>query len=84
MEIMIESNKYPWLDNVGEKGLAIYAKIKAQYEPECNGKILAIDVETGNAYMADRAAEALQLAQTEHPGNPCYVLRIGFDFVYQI
>lgn len=84
MEIMTETKKSRSLENVGERGLAIYEKIKAQYEPQYNGKILAIDIETGLAYMADRAAEAVQLSKDQNPDNPCYILRIGFDFVYMI
>lgn len=84
MEVMIESKrKYP-PEVMRGKGLAIYAAIKDQYEPQYNGKILAIDVEAGRVYMGDTVVEALGLAKSQCPDHPCYVIRVGFDYVYRV
>ena len=84
MEIMIESKKALPHGEIGRRGEEIYAAIKNQYEPQYNGKILAIDIETGKTYMADDVRGALQLLEAERPDDLCYVMRIGFDFVYQM
>jgi hypothetical protein len=79
MEIMTEDKKTLSSEEVAAKGVEIYEKIKSQYEPEHNGKFLVIDIETGKAYMSERAALAMQMADMEHPGHQGFVLRIGYE-----
>ena len=67
-------------DNVGERGEELYrAKIRAEVEiPENIGKMVIIDVETG-----DYAVDAIGLTSAHHllakrPGAQLYGIRIGF------
>ncbi|PIP63998.1 hypothetical protein CO083_04745 [Candidatus Roizmanbacteria bacterium CG_4_9_14_0_8_um_filter_34_12] len=64
---------------IADKGSKIYQKIKSRYEPKENGKFLAIDVESENAYLANTSADALVLAKKGHSDKIFYVVKIGFD-----
>ena len=64
---------------IAEKGAAIYAEKKAQYEPEHNGKFLAIEVESNKIYMGETSGIALEQARAENPGKLFYVVKVGFD-----
>ena len=59
----------------------IYEKIKSKYEPQDNGKFLAIDTESRDVYLADSTVEAVEAARTAHPNKVFYVVKIGFDYV---
>ncbi len=69
------------LQEIADKGTAFYQKIKNQYEPQDNGKFLAIEVETGNVSMADTSKEAVDQARAANPGKLFYVVKIGFNSV---
>ena len=85
MEIMIETKKNLSSEEVAAKASAIYATIKDQYEPEHKGKFLVIDVETGKAYMHERAALAMQMADRDGgAGNQGFVSRIGYDAAFTL
>ncbi len=68
-------------EEVAQKGAALYEQIKQQYEPNENGKFLAIEVESEDVYLADSTAEALIQARQQHPGKMFYVVKIGFNAI---
>ena len=68
------------IEKIASDGAKIYEKIKVQYEPNERGKFLAIEVESGKAYLATSSAEALELARTVHPEKLFYVVKIGYDY----
>lgn len=65
------------IQQLAEDGSRIYQGIKHQYEPQNNGKFLAIDTETKNAYLGNTTSEAVELAKTAHPNKVFYVVKIG-------
>lgn len=65
------------LQEIVDKGEKVYEQVKSQYEPQHNGKFLAIEVESGKAYMAEYSADAVVEAKKHHPGKLFYVLKIG-------
>ncbi len=67
------------LQKIANEGAKIYGQIKIKYEPKENGKFLAIDIDTKNAYLANTSAEAVELARQKHPKKVFYVVKIGFD-----
>ncbi|MFH0886670.1 MAG: hypothetical protein V1843_00735 [bacterium] len=69
------------IQKIAEKGEKIYERLKIKYEPRENGKFLAIDVDSGNEYLGNTSAEALELARSKHPNKIFYVVKIGFDVV---
>ncbi len=76
---MTDLAKNQHFEEIAEKGVAIYEKIKGEYEPKYNGKFLAIDVSSGKTYMADTSGEAIEKAKDENPDTLFYLVRIGFD-----
>lgn len=67
------------IQKIAEEGVKIYERIKIKYEPQEDGKFLAIDIESGNAYLGNSSAEALVLARQKHPNKVFYVVKIGFN-----
>ena len=67
------------LQKIADSGSAIYAGVKSKYEPQENGKFLAIDIESKDVYLAPTSAEAVVLAKAQHPEKVFYVVKIGFD-----
>ena len=67
------------IEHIVQEGKKIYEGIKAQYEPQHNGKFLAIDIDTKKAYMAETSAEAVQKARQDHADTVFYVVKIGYD-----
>lgn len=71
--------KTPDIQHIADEGARIYERIKERYEPHEKGKFLAIEVESGNAYLGTTSAEALVAAKQHDPGKMFYVVKIGFD-----
>lgn len=67
------------IHRIAQEGKRIYGQIKGQYDPKEKGKFLAIDVDSGNVYLADTSAEALVKAKENHPDKVFYVVKIGYD-----
>jgi hypothetical protein len=76
-----EMNQNPSLQEIADKGAAIYDTLKNEYESKAKGKFLAIEVESRNVYLGDSTIEALQQARLAYPGKLFYVVKIGFDSV---
>ena len=69
---------------VGRRGQEIYEqRLRAQIETEENiGKLLSIDVETGDYEIGDdRTLDAPLRLHQKHPGAAVYTLRIGYNAV---
>lgn len=67
------------LHEIVVKGKAVYERIQGNYGPEHKGKYLAIEPDSGRAYLGDRGVEAIEKAKMENPGKIFYILKIGFD-----
>ncbi len=65
------------IQKLAEAGAKIYETIKSQYEPAQNGKFLAIDTESKDAYIAKTSSEAVELARKAHTNKVFYVVKIG-------
>lgn len=72
------------IQKIAEEGAKIYQRIKVKYEPQHNGKFLAIDIDSGKEYLGNTSAEAVELARQHHPDKVFYVMKIGFDTVETI
>ena len=59
-------------------------RYRIEFEREHHGKFVAIDPETGMAYVGDSDTEALQKARSEAPDHLCYLIRVGFAAAYQM
>jgi hypothetical protein len=68
---------------VAAAGERLYRKLAPSYERE-QGKYLAIDVDTGKAYLAASPQEALRLAENADPTGSFHLVRIGFEGLYRV
>jgi hypothetical protein len=59
------------IQQLAEEGKRVYEEVKHKYEPQDNGKFLAIDVDTNS--------EAVEAAREAHPDKVFYVVKIGFS-----
>jgi hypothetical protein len=57
-------------------------RIRGEIEDRFDGKILAIDVETGAYEIDDDVLTAVHRIQEKFPGDPIYTMRIGYSGVY--
>lgn len=67
------------IQKIAEAGAKIYETIKSQYEPDKNGKFLAIDTDSKDVFIGNTSSEAVELARKVHPNKVFYVVKIGFS-----
>lgn len=67
------------IQKIAEEGTKIYESIRLQYEPAQNGKFLAIDIKSKDAYIGDTSSQAVESARRAHPNRIFYVVKIGFS-----
>ncbi len=60
------------------------AKFQADYEQRYSGQYAAIDVQSGDAYVADRPETATKDAELAGHEGPFYLIRIGHAGVYHL
>lgn len=77
--IMSEPIKGQSLQEIADKGAALYGTVKDKYELNSKGKFLAIEVEKGGFYIGDTSKEALEEARASNPGKLFYLVKIGFN-----
>ena len=76
---MDELIKNSSIQEIADKGTAIYEAIKDKYEPDNKGKFLAIEVENSDVSMGDTAREAIEKARVKNPEKLFYIVKIGFN-----
>jgi hypothetical protein len=70
-------------DEIARRGDEIYEKsIRSHVEREFDGKILALDVDSGDYEIDDTTLPAVDRLRLRHPNPEVYVLRIGHNAVY--
>jgi len=70
---------------VADAGEQLYLeKYKAEYEQKYHGKFVAIDVNSGEATIADSPDQALEQAKAAHPDGIFHLIRVGFKSAFEI
>ncbi len=72
------------LQKIVDEGEKIYEQIKSQYEPQQNGKFLAIEPESGKAYFGDEAIDARDAAKKDFPDKVFYLVKIGHGYIERL
>ena len=49
------------MEKIASEGTKIYEEIKSKYEPQDNGKYLAIEIDSKEVFLADNTAEKTSL-----------------------
>ena len=70
-------------EEIAQRGEGIYDRnIRAQVQDSYEGKILVINIETGEYEIADTTLQGADRLLAKHSDAPLYSLRIGYDAVY--
>ena len=68
-----------------QKAQAIYRKkLKPKLEGKYKGRIVAIDVESGDYFLGKTVLEAIEKGRKKHPGRIFYAVRIGYPAVHSL
>jgi len=66
-------------EEIAKRGEEIYQrKFQKQYEPSCNGKFFAIEIESEEGFLGDISVEAVEKAKEKYPQKIFYIKKIGF------
>ena len=60
-----------------KKAEEIYLNLKKDTEPSQNGKYIAIEVESGEHFIADTREEAVKASKTKYPDRIPFTRKIG-------
>lgn len=66
------------------KGKKIYKRLKSELEAKYKGKVIAIDVESGNYVIGEDELDAALNARRLFPDNVFYFIRIGYPVVHKL
>ena len=67
------------------KAEAIYRnKLKPKREGKYKGRIVAIDVDSGDFFVCKTVLEAIEKGRKKHPGKMFYAVRIGHRAVHSL
>ena len=67
------------------KAEAIYReKLKPKLERKYKGRIVAIDVDSGDYFLGKTVLEAIENGRRKHPGKIFYAVRIGYPAVHSL
>ena len=70
-------------EEIERRGQELYEQsLRARVEPGNEGKIIVIDIETGDYEIDDTMLAASRRALAKHPEAALWALRIGHDAVY--
>ena len=70
-------------EEIARRGEELYeTSIRGCVEAEFDGKIVAIDVDSGDYEVDETTLSAVDRLANRRPGAEVYVLRIGHDAVY--
>lgn len=65
-------------EEFARRGEEIYEEIKGIIEGEHKGEIVAIEIETGDYFIAPSVIKAVKKAKGKHPSKIFYIKRIGY------
>jgi hypothetical protein len=80
-----KSEEPPQTDDLAERGRRYYDEhLRAQLEPEHNGRFCAIEPESGAYFLGRTGLEALRAGHEALPGKRLCLMRVGHKFAYRV
>jgi hypothetical protein len=74
----------PSTQDIAQRGEAIYKeKYQEEFEKSCNGKFVAVNVNTGDATVADTSSEAIRIALEKDPSGLFHLMRVGYQAAFE-
>lgn len=72
-------------DEIARRGEELYERsVRAQVEPESDGRFLALDVDSGDYEIADEALAATTRLRKRRPGAVTYLVRVGYPTAFRL
>ena len=72
-------------DEIARRGEELYERsVRAQVEPESDGRFLAMDVDSGDYEIADEAIAATTRLRKRRPGAVTYLVRVGYPTAFRL
>jgi len=69
---------------IATKGQEIYnQKLQEKLEPECQGQIVAIEIDSEDYFLGTSVVKALKKAKKKYPDKLFYLVRVGFPAVHK-
>ncbi|MBI4232742.1 hypothetical protein HY605_05935 [Candidatus Peregrinibacteria bacterium] len=65
-----------------EKADEIYERIKGDLEKQYKGRIVAVEIESGEYFIGDTVLQAYNKGIEKHPGKTFVYKRVGFSAVH--
>jgi hypothetical protein len=79
---MATYSSFPAAGGLGQRAQELYDRLRPEIEtPENIGKLIVIDVESGDYEIDDMGIETSRRLQQRHPNATLYALRIGYKAV---
>jgi hypothetical protein len=73
------------LKRLSEEGERIYhEKLKSLLEPQYRGKIVAIEVESGDYFVEDSVVKAALKAKAKYPDKVFHFIRVSYRAVHKM
>lgn len=69
---------------LAEKGKKIYRKLQPKLEETYPGRVVAIEVESGDYVIGEDEQEAAQKAREKFPGRIFYFFKIGSPVLHKL
>lgn len=69
---------------LAERGKEIYKKLKDELEPKYKGKIMAIEVDSGDYFIDNSVSDRNRKAKEKHPNKIFHFVKIGYPVVYHL
>lgn len=68
------------LGKIVDEGEKVYEQVKSQYEPQHNGKFLAIEIDSKDVFFGEHSKDAVEQAKQKYPDKVFYVVKIGYGY----
>lgn len=79
---MATHSVFPTVSPLGQRAQELYERLRPEIEtPENIGKLIVMEVESGDYEIDDRGIETSRRLQSRHPNATLYALRIGYKAV---
>ena len=73
------------IGELAQEGEEIYkSRLKRKLEEKHRGKIIAIDVDSGEYFMGKTVLEAVEKGRQKYPNKVFHVIRVGYPAVHSI
>jgi len=72
-------------EQIADKGEQIYkARYQQEYEQQHLGKFVAIEIDSGEAFLADTPEEAIEAAQRARDRGLFHLIKVGAPGLYRV